>query len=127
MNLKWEKARVMGVYAGATVESVTAGCDAVAAEARRLCPVGTIARAAKAGGKAWTERRPGQLRASIRVKVVRWRQWTILGFVKAGDRQQVYYAGFVELGTAKMAAKPFLRPALRGRRDAVMQAFGRAA
>jgi HK97 gp10 family phage protein len=110
----------------------------VAAKAWQLCPVGNKARAARQSffrsvriGKkswkkvrvtsrvtvSWTARKPGTLRDSIFTRV-RWKDGTCLGWIKAGAEGSpdgsAYYAPFVEWGTAKMQAKPFMRPALRG-------------
>lgn len=112
--------------------------EKVATRARRLCPVGTEARGSRQSffrsirvGKgsykkvrvnsrvpaAWTARRPGTLRDSIFTRV-RWKEGTCLGWVKAGadgtPDGSAYYAPFVEFGTSKMPASPFMRPALRG-------------
>ncbi len=61
-------------------------------------------------GKDWTAREAGALKKTIRV--VRLKGDTRRNVrVYAGNRE-VYYARFVEYGTVKMKAKPFLRPAL---------------
>lgn len=39
---------------------------------------------------------------------------------------QAYYGRFLELGTSKMSAQPFLRPALASTRDAAVRAFAEA-
>ncbi len=40
-----------------------------------------------------------------------------------GFRKKAFYGGFVELGTSKMSAKPFLRPALDESQAQIEQAF----
>ena len=135
---------------GATAQAMEAEVAIVAAEARRLCPVGSAERALpkryfltnsravrKATGmkfkrdeggrliskeykgvpESWRARTPGTLRDSIYTKV-RWKNGVCLGFVKAGYDQKrregnpnAFYARFVEYGTKKMPAKPFMRPA----------------
>lgn len=122
---------------------VSAAVEKVAAKARMLCPVGTVEKGARRtftrvvrGRKkkdgtrnykkvrvtaqrklGWTARRPGTLRDSIFTRV-RWKDGVCLGWVKAGadgtPDGSAYYAPFVEWGTSKMKAKPFMRPALRG-------------
>jgi HK97 gp10 family phage protein len=125
-----------------TALAVEQEVERVAAEARRLAPVGTVtkgtrktffarrSRKAADGSRvryrvrvvaktetSWTARNPGTLRDSIYTKV-RWKNGVCLGFVKAGfDRKRgegdpnAFYAPFVEYGTKKMAARPFMRPA----------------
>jgi len=66
-----------------------ATAELCAEEARRLCPVDT-----------------GFLRSRIEV--------VDLGADGAGVRDDAEYAPFVEFGTVKMAAQPFLRPAVLG-------------
>ena len=42
-------------------------------------------------------------------------------YVFAGNRKEgIYWHGFVEYGTAKMAARPYLRPAMDGSRSAIV-------
>lgn len=114
---------------------VAASVEKIASRAKALCPVGDQARAprqsfyrsVRTGKKswkkvrvvsrnpaAWTARRPGTLRDSIFTRV-RWKDGVCLGWVKAGAEGSpdgsAFYAPFVEWGTAKMQAKPFMRPA----------------
>ena len=94
--------------------------EAVAEDARRRVPVG-VSRPGTKGGKDWTAREAGALKKSIRVvrltgdakKNVR---------IYAGSRA-VFWARFVEYGTAKMAARPFLRPALQAVKNRIGQIF----
>lgn len=117
---------------------VSTAVEKIAARARQLCPVGDTEKSARRSfvrsvrsGKnswrkvrirsvaptSWTARRPGTLRDSIFTRV-RWKDGTCLGWCKAGSEGtpdgSAFYAPFVEWGTAKMAARPFMRPALRG-------------
>lgn len=88
------------------MERLAKAAEAVANSARQRCPVGIDK---KASGKDWTERKAGSLKKSIRV--VRLYEDTARNVrVYAGSRK-VYYARWVEQGTVKMKAKPFLRPA----------------
>ncbi len=76
--------------------ALLAGAEAVADNARSMCPVDT-----------------GRLRSSI-------------GASQSGDGAVAYaeenYAVYVEFGTYKMAAQPFLMPALSAAEGAVMSA-----
>ena len=76
--------------------------------AKQLCPVGNK-HYTTVDGKSWANRTPGTLRDSIKAYKSKFKNggW----IVNAGD-YNAYYASFVELGTKKMAPKPFLRPAL---------------
>jgi len=129
---------------------VTGAVEKIADVARQLCPVGDSARAprqsffrsVRVGKKnwkkvrvvsrsplAWTSRQPGTLRDSIFTRV-RWKDGTCLGWVKAGAEGtpdgSAYYAPFVEWGTTKMQARPFMRPALRGAKSACLNDIGMA-
>ena len=81
----------------------------VAAEARARAPVGT-----------------GTLRDSIKVRAAKGKRGTIGAEVVTGEgyfQGKTFYGAFIELGTRKMGAKPFLRPAAaaaRGRAIAVV-------
>jgi len=95
--------------------AVAAGARVVAAEARKNVPVDS-----------------GTLRRSIYTKQIR---------EESGDTQQTFYVGarqgkkeqaknrdgwyfpFVEFGTEKMAARPFMRPAFESTKDAAVQAI----
>jgi HK97 gp10 family phage protein len=95
----------------AAIDRLEAVANEIADDARRRCPVG---KAVKAGEKAawWEGRKPGALRDTIRVVRLYGDKNNDVR-VYAGNRKGgVFYAHFVEHGTIKMAAKPFLRPAL---------------
>ena len=69
----------------------------------------------------------GELAASIRR--ARPRESTDpIAYVFAGNRREgVYWHGFVEYGTAKMAARPYLRPDVDAARFGLIRAVQRAA
>lgn len=94
MGLEWNdrefKAKVAGVVAG----NMQRACEFAAEQAR-----------AKAA------RRTGQLIRGIDIRVeVRGRNNYIEGLV--GVIKKVFWAWFIEIGTSKMASRPFLRPAV---------------
>lgn len=131
---------VIAAFRQGAENGVSAAVENIAAKARQLCPVGTAEKGARRtfmrvvrGRKkkdgtrnykkvrvtaqrnlGWTARRPGTLRDSIFTRV-RWKDGVCLGWVKAGSEGtpdgSAFYAPFVEWGTAKMRARPFLRPA----------------
>jgi len=83
------------------------GGELIASRARQKVPIGKDVPAGK--GK-WSKREAGALKKSI--KVVRLKDDPKLNVrIYAGSRE-VFYARFVEYGTVKMSARPFLRPAL---------------
>ncbi len=80
--------------------------ELIAEEARRRCPVGVDVKSAR----KWGARVAGALRDSIRVVRLHGDPRRNIR-VYAGSRE-VFYASFVEYGTAKMRARPFLRQAV---------------
>ena len=83
-------------------EALAPELDAVAQEARALCPV-----------------RTGALRESISVRMA---QEGASGEVVAGQT----YAVRVEMGSAAQAARPFLYPAFMARREGMTERIARA-
>ena len=81
---------------GALTEGISDGAHAAAQSARELCPV-----------------RTGALRASIKAE-------------SSGTHAQISadcpYAGYVEFGTYKMAARPFMVPGLYSAREKIVSA-----
>jgi HK97 gp10 family phage protein len=71
--------------------------------------------------KPTRQRQAGTLRDSIIAKVSL-RQGKGL-VVRVGPDKKVFYARFVEFGTSKMPAKPYMRPAWDGEKDAALNAF----
>lgn len=146
---------IIAAFRQGAENGVSTAVEKIAARARALCPVGTTEKAARrsfyqsVGGRkkkdgtrnykrvrvtarrnvGWTARRPGTLRDSIFTRV-RWKDGVCLGWVKAGADGtadgSAFYAPLVEWGTAKMQAKPFMRPALRGERAAGLNDIGMA-
>lgn len=96
----------------------------VSRRAKANCPVGVDVRGtAERGasrGQFWTERTPGTLKKSIRYKVSKGKKMSVQ--VIAGSKA-AYYARFVEFGTSKMLARPFLRPALESSKMEIEAAF----
>ena len=89
---------------GACAAGLTEGVSAMADGARRLCPVDT-----------------GDLKASISARSQAAADGAE-GAVTAGAAHAVY----VELGTSRMAARPFLLPAYQAERGALLAAVARA-
>ncbi|HYG66098.1 MAG TPA: HK97-gp10 family putative phage morphogenesis protein [Anaeromyxobacteraceae bacterium] len=93
--------RLSGRIAAAVAEETLAGAEAVAREAKALAPVDT-----------------GRLRASIEAL----REGRTSAVVVA----RAPYAAFVEYGTRRMAAQPFMRPAAQRARAEVAARIGEA-
>lgn len=105
----WSPQKYDGEFMNASMDRLEAAAEIVATKARQKVPVGTITRKV-IGGKYWTEREPGSLKKSIRV--VRKKDSKSRNvWIMAGNKK-VFYAKFVEFGTVKKGAQPFLRPAL---------------
>lgn len=80
--------------------------ERVAERAKQIAPVGVDI--PKGPGK-WSGRRAGALRDSIRM--VRLKDDPKLNIRVYAGNTEVFYARWVEYGTVKMKAKPYLRPA----------------
>jgi HK97 gp10 family phage protein len=100
--------------------------EIVAGIARLLCPVGK-ARPIYKGKKAWTERVPGTLKKSIRVRRLRGDpklDVRVYAGARQSDKLTAYYAHMVEYGTVEMKAKPFLRPAFNSAKAKIKAMLG---
>lgn len=88
------------------VGAIRAGANVVRDEARRLAPIDT-----------------GNLRKSIASIKRKGDKNTIQFSVtpSRGGKNNGWYAHFLEFGTSKMTAKPFLRPAFESQQDEVLQ------
>lgn len=122
----WHPESLDEMIEGASIERLVKGAEAVADEARRLCPVGTKSRPIyKKGpyaGKEWTARDAGQLKKSIRVVQKKSKSGKPLMRrrdvrVYAGN-YLAYYASIVEHG-----GKAFMRPALQNARSKILNAL----
>lgn len=88
------------------IGAIRAGSNVVRDEARRLAPIDT-----------------GNLKKSIATIRRKGDKNTIQFSVtpSKGGKNNGWYAHFLEFGTSKMAASPFLRPAFESRQDEVLQ------
>lgn len=87
-------------------QGIAQGCEIVKGEAKAICPVST--EATRPGGPH------GELRESIIAQAA-----GTTGTV--GTNKE--YAAYVEFGTCKMAAQPYLVPALESKAEEVVQAI----
>jgi len=83
-----------------------------------------------AGGRVIVKRaqaaapvRTGKLRKSVAVAAVREQGTRFVAAVDVGFRKAGWYGGLVELGTSKVPARPFLRPALEEGSTEAVAAF----
>lgn len=96
-----------------------AGMRKVLARAKGMVPVGTKAHKTYKGRIV----APGFAARSLRVKGMVSRDRT-RAFALLGVRPEAFYAvQFIELGTAKMPAKPWLRPAFEASQDEAVTAL----
>jgi HK97 gp10 family phage protein len=80
-------------------QAMRAGMKLVQEEAKRVAPVGET----------------GDLKSAIKIRAGKTRRGSIAIEVRVGEgdfKGDQYYAAFLEYGTSRMPAKPFLRPAL---------------
>lgn len=134
----WRAKEIFSQIAEEAIKAANEVMDDVVAASKAMCPVGTITREgkfkkgtisfiAKKGtkkeravsfeGKQWSGRYPGQLRDTIRRVNKKDRPGNIR--VYAGSKKTVY-AHFLEYGTSKMRAHPFMRPAFHGIKNEVI-------
>lgn len=64
--------------------------------------------------------RTGRLQASVTQKISRTKD----GFEGVVGTRGIDYAGYIEFGTSKMPARPFIRPAINLTQDAIKRMFG---
>ena len=114
----WDPSLASDAITKESMDRLEKAGELVASRARAKVPVGK-GRAQYKGSKDYTAREVGALRDSIRV--VRLKDDPKLNIrVYVGSRK-VFYAGFVEYGTLKMRAKPFMRPALNESKEDILQ------
>lgn len=135
MITEWEDKRLLMQVEDVSRKNIKKGLKVVERAAKAKCPVGTEFKSTY-GGNASAERVPGSLKKSIRSRTSRKKLegQVIAGenlYTKKGRKTKAYsqgkidtfYARFVEFGTSKMMAQPFMRPALEENFDAVMDGF----
>jgi len=89
---KWRQAELIKATAEDLINNMDKACQFVAGQAQAKAPA-----------------RTGKLRNQIGYKVEA-EGTAITGYV--GVKKEAFYGYFLELGTSKMAARPFLRPAV---------------
>lgn len=94
--VKWNKRKLIGEISGRVIQNMDLACQVVKGYAETNAPV----RTGKMKGKVAIETEVQAHGEAVEGRI---------GVLKDND---VFYARFVEMGTSKMAAHPFLRPAL---------------
>lgn len=113
--VNWAPEKITAEIEKTAMDRLEKAGEIVAERARGLVPVGiTIP---KGKGK-WSGREAGALKKSIRV--VRLQGDPKMNVRVYAGNKDVFYARFVEYGTVKMPAKPFLRPALNASKGGIM-------
>lgn len=116
--------------------AVYAGSKVIADDAKSRAPVlafpdprrksGTLKNAIRIRSTKLTR---GQVMGGVQVRsltagqITKWKQKT--GHSGADNPNDPFYARFVEFGTAKMAARPFMRPALSSKAQAAIDEVGK--
>jgi len=85
-------------------QAADAGAEVIRAEAERIAPRDT-----------------GVLASNIEDRAIR-RQMIGRAQIDIGPTREAWYARFVEIGTSRMQAKPFLRPAFDAKKDEAVRA-----
>jgi len=102
--------------------AIRAGAQTIVQAAKQLCPVGDPSgeNVRLYGGYR------GALRDSIHARGVQSKNGMIIGGVSVGGTSKkgtdTFYARFIEFGTSKMTARPFLRPAIDSKTPAAIDA-----
>ena len=108
--------------------AVNAGATVIREEAKTRAPV-------YSGSPVKGQAPPGTLKRALYQKQIREKSSALLQTFFVGVRQgrsakktnkgsiDAWYARFLEFGTSKMAAKPFMRPAFEAKKEAAVQAI----
>ena len=105
--LKALKKLPINIQKNVMVGSTRAGAKVVSDEAKRLVPIKS-GRLKKSIGITKRKSRVGEVRFSVSPR--------------KGGKNNAFYGRFIEFGTSKMQAKPFLRPALEKSVDETLKA-----
>lgn len=124
MAVKWYAENITRELNKAKRKALQNCGKAVSTAAKQLCPVGIEEKFVTPGRAQWTGRIPGTLKKSIRYSVVK--KGTKVQIIAGGRSSKyltAYYAAFVEFGTHKTMALPYLRPALERSSSAIEAEF----
>lgn len=102
--------------------AIRAGAVVIQREARDRAPIGTVAHyLGKKGQKAHALIQPGSLKKGVKVRLAprKSRERPIEYWIYVSSK--LWYWKFVEFGTTKMAAQPFMRPAFEGMKERAVE------
>lgn len=103
MPLEWNQREYLAVISGRVARNMGRACEFAADQARANAP-----------------RRTGRLIRGVDIRVnVRAQKQVIEG--RVGVIRKIFWAWFQEMGTSKMAAHPFLRPAVFGNAERIVR------
>jgi HK97 gp10 family phage protein len=126
--LEWNDARIMAQIRAATMQGVVKGTELIRNEALRLImQTSKTGRFYRTRGVVHQASAPGEAPASDTGRLVQsittaYDNKKLAGTVSANTA----YAEYLEFGTAKMAERPFMRPALANMTDNFVQAVEEA-
>ncbi len=103
--------------------AVSAGAALVRNEARATAPVDTGELKKDIQMKREKDQRDGPLAAKFSVFVRSGKKSRLSGAARDVDKDSFYWK-FVEFGTSKMAAQPFLEPAFQGKKEDAVKIIG---
>lgn len=102
--------------------AMRAGAVEIQREARQKAPVSSAPHhLGKKGQKSYTLIEPGTLKKSIRVRLAPRKSRTVPIEYWVYVSSKIYYWKFVEFGTPKMSAQPFMRPAFESKKEAAVE------
>ena len=107
MKVDWHPEELTAAVEKHMMDRLEVAAERIADRARNLVPIGQNVE----GSGKWSKREAGALKKTIRVVRLKGDPKQNVR-VYAGNGKDVFYAGFVEYGTVKMKARPYLRPAL---------------
>lgn len=99
--------------------AIRAGAVAIQQEARRMAPVSDAPHKLGKGSKA-VKIQPGTLKKSIKVRLAPRKSRSVPIEYWVYVSKKAWHWKFVEFGTRKMAAKPFMRPAFDTKKEAAL-------
>ena len=104
--------------------AVREGAKEIRKEAQNRAPVGSVGhQVGKKGRKSYISNvRPGHLKRNIKIRIAKTSKGEAKGYVYVSWK--AFYGRFLEYGTKRMSAKPFLRPAFDGQWQAAARKIG---
>lgn len=102
-------------------QAAFAGAKVIRDDAKQRAPLGTVPHYRSFKGKRGALVQPGNLRREIRARKAKREKWGEVRY-KVGMTGRAFYGRFLEFGTRKMAARPWLRPAFDNNTNLAIEA-----